>query len=295
MIVVSPWSKGGWVCSEVFDHTSLIRFMEKRFARRDDGLIEKNITAWRRTVCGDLTSAFDFRRPNADIVELPGVARYEPQDRERHDDYVPTPPAHQSVPSQEKGLRRARALPYELRAEGSEHSDAFRIDFVNTGKAGVCFQVRSQIGTEGPWTYTVEAGKALHASWDIAKTQGRYDLSVFGPNGFFRQFKGHSSRSSDVDLDVDVRYDNDDLTLTLRVTNQSHSACRVRVTSAYDRHSIVETLQRGRGFEKRLSLRSSYGWYDFSITSDQDGSFLRRIAGHLENDKDSVSDPALGR
>ena len=31
MIVVSPWSKGGWVCSEVFDHTSIIRFIEQRF------------------------------------------------------------------------------------------------------------------------------------------------------------------------------------------------------------------------------------------------------------------------
>ena len=33
MLVVSPWSKGGWVNSEVFDHTSLIRFLERRFGR----------------------------------------------------------------------------------------------------------------------------------------------------------------------------------------------------------------------------------------------------------------------
>src|ERR1700682_610233 len=31
MIVVSPWSKGGYVNSQVFDHTSIIRFIEKRF------------------------------------------------------------------------------------------------------------------------------------------------------------------------------------------------------------------------------------------------------------------------
>ena len=37
MIVVSPWSKGGWVCSEVFDHTSLIRFLERRFAPHHPG------------------------------------------------------------------------------------------------------------------------------------------------------------------------------------------------------------------------------------------------------------------
>ena len=74
MIVVSPWSKGGWVCSEVFDHTSLIRFIEARFAPRQPDLIETNITPWRRAVCGDLTSAFDFKIPNTAPVELPDTS-----------------------------------------------------------------------------------------------------------------------------------------------------------------------------------------------------------------------------
>src|SRR2546430_7398628 len=38
MIVISPWTKGGWVDSQVFDHTSLIRFVERRF-----GVLEPNI------------------------------------------------------------------------------------------------------------------------------------------------------------------------------------------------------------------------------------------------------------
>lgn len=41
--VVSPWSTGGWVCSEVFDHTSVIRLLEARFV-----VEEANITPWRR-------------------------------------------------------------------------------------------------------------------------------------------------------------------------------------------------------------------------------------------------------
>jgi phospholipase C len=53
--IVSPWTAGGFVCSEVFDHTSLIRFIEARF-----GVTEPNISAWRRQTCGDLTSAFRF-------------------------------------------------------------------------------------------------------------------------------------------------------------------------------------------------------------------------------------------
>jgi phospholipase C len=53
--IVSPWTAGGFVCSEVFDHSSLIRFIEARF-----GVHEPNISAWRRQTCGDLTSAFRF-------------------------------------------------------------------------------------------------------------------------------------------------------------------------------------------------------------------------------------------
>jgi len=53
--IVSPWTAGGFVCSDVFDHTSLIRFLEARF-----GVHEPNISAWRRQTCGDLTSAFRF-------------------------------------------------------------------------------------------------------------------------------------------------------------------------------------------------------------------------------------------
>jgi phospholipase C len=55
--IVSPWTAGGFVCSDVFDHTSLIRFIEARF-----GVFEPNISAWRRRTCGDLTSAFRFSR-----------------------------------------------------------------------------------------------------------------------------------------------------------------------------------------------------------------------------------------
>jgi phospholipase C len=80
MIVISPWSKGGWVCSELFDHTSLIRFIERRFAPGRPDLIESNITGWRRAICGDLTNAFDFEEHDSRMVTLPDTAAYEPSD-----------------------------------------------------------------------------------------------------------------------------------------------------------------------------------------------------------------------
>ena len=70
-LIISPWSKGGWVCSEVFDHTSTIKFIEKRF-----GVTEPNITPWRRAVCGDMTSAFDFSKPIAKTSPIPSAAQY---------------------------------------------------------------------------------------------------------------------------------------------------------------------------------------------------------------------------
>ena len=68
MIVVSPFSRGGFVSSDVFDHTSIPRFLETRF-----GAEVPNLSQWRREVTGDMTSAFNFKRPDTSTPELPVV------------------------------------------------------------------------------------------------------------------------------------------------------------------------------------------------------------------------------
>ena len=65
-VVVSPWSAGGRVCSDVLDHTSLIRIIERRF-----GVREPNISAFRRRTCGDFTSALRFSGPPAGYPRSP--------------------------------------------------------------------------------------------------------------------------------------------------------------------------------------------------------------------------------
>src|SRR5215475_3672346 len=155
MIVISPWSKGGWVNSQVFDHTSLIRFVERRF-----GVMEPNITVWRRAITGDLTSAFDFASPNAAVVALPDTSSFQPSNLNLHPDYVPKPPANQALPQQEPGTRPARALPYELRVDAQVNASGVQVSFSNTGRAGAVFQVRSGDGQTGPWTYSVGASDA---------------------------------------------------------------------------------------------------------------------------------------
>jgi phospholipase C len=68
-LVVSPWSRGGGVCSDVFDHTSTLRFLEQRF-----GVEVPNLSAWRRSTCGDITTALDFSSFDASVPSLPSTA-----------------------------------------------------------------------------------------------------------------------------------------------------------------------------------------------------------------------------
>ena len=56
-IIVSPWTAGGWVCNESFDHTSSLRFLE-----RFTGVKEANISDWRRRTFGDFTTSLQFHR-----------------------------------------------------------------------------------------------------------------------------------------------------------------------------------------------------------------------------------------
>jgi phospholipase C len=65
-ILVSPWTAGGWVSSEPFDHTSVLQFLEAF-----TGVREPNISDWRRHTFGNLTSAFRFREAHLEAPVLP--------------------------------------------------------------------------------------------------------------------------------------------------------------------------------------------------------------------------------
>jgi phospholipase C len=67
-IIVSPWTQGGWVSSQNFDHTSVLQFLEKL-----TGATIPNITPWRRQTFGDLTSAFGFPEFPSAVPRLPGT------------------------------------------------------------------------------------------------------------------------------------------------------------------------------------------------------------------------------
>jgi phospholipase C len=168
---------------------------------------------------------------------------------------------------------------------------ALRIDFANTGDVGAVFQVCSGDPSEGPFSFTVGAGDSQSGIFPV---RGRFELSVFGPNGFLRSFRGNASPEAKADLQVDSRYQTDGLAVVLRVVNRGTSA-RVVAANAYGNEGPTDRrLRAGESFEKKFSLESNFGWYDISVRTDEDDDFLRRVAGHVENGRESASDPAFG-
>ncbi|HWE92411.1 MAG TPA: alkaline phosphatase family protein, partial [Tepidisphaeraceae bacterium] len=104
-LVISPFSRGGYVCGETFDHTSTLRLIETRF-----GVEIPNLTEWRRHTCGDLTRAFGFGEPPR--LDVPALPETEAALRRAEDaaSTLPQPvvPAVQAMPAQEPGTRPRR-------------------------------------------------------------------------------------------------------------------------------------------------------------------------------------------
>jgi phospholipase C len=146
-----------------------------------------------------------------------------------------------------------------------------------------------------PAQYRARRGDIRAQPWDVSDAeQGRYDLAVFGPNGFLRVFRGTASPDAQANLDVRCRYDAESSEIVLVVTNRGPRHCDVTATNAYGGASISRLLDSGDRTRWRFRVNASHGWYDISIEASSDDSFLHRLAGHLEDGKDSVSDPAFG-
>ncbi|SEQ19315.1 Phosphoesterase family protein [Streptomyces sp. yr375] len=285
MLVISPWSKGGYVCSETLDHTSVIRFMERRF-----GVHEPNISPWRRAVCGDLTAAFDFSRTDTRPVALPDTDGYRPPDKVRHPDYVPTPPAHPVLPKQECGQRPTRPLKYAPGVDGSADPTAgtLTLPFASGAEAGAAFLVTSGNRTDGPWSYTTGAGATVSDTWNSAYSGGAHDLTVHGPNGFLRAFRQAAKTAGP---EVVARHVGDDVELTF--THRGYGTVELKLADGYGGRATTVKLRPGAVLMRTVDLRASRRWYDLTVTSPADPAFLRRFAGHVENGDPGVSDPAI--
>ncbi|MFS0693406.1 phosphocholine-specific phospholipase C [Streptomyces nitrosporeus] len=279
LLVVSPWTVGGHVCSEVFDHTSVIRFLE-----RWTGVREPNIGDWRRSVTGDLTSAFDFIRAGRMPQPEPPAAVPPFSGRWR-----PVPPKVQRMPVQEPGVRPARPLPYQPDAQGTLVDGAVRVIVTNTGRSSAHFAL---------YPYASEFGLPQHLDvkgterWTVPLAGEAYRFTITGPNGFRREFAGTADGDAEVASRVDGR--ERDLHLTLRNTGGRPLTYVVRPLGYVDEADLRDWARRikvkpGRSRTIVHSAADAHGWYDLDITVEEEGRFRRRLMGHIENGRPSVT------
>src|SRR5262249_22114105 len=142
--IASPWSRGGCVCSQVFDHTSVLQFLERLLTPKTGRPVpEPNINARRRARCGDLTAALQppregkgglaaFPPPRALLQGnhpagfKPPPAGYRALTRDEIEAIRRDPRASRLLPRQEAGVRRSCPLPYELTVDGTLSDDRTR-------------------------------------------------------------------------------------------------------------------------------------------------------------------------
>jgi phospholipase C len=185
---------------------------------------------------------------------------------------------------------------YELHVRGQiDFADGlFSLSFGNSGKSAAVYQVYTGQGQFLPRTYTVGPGAELSDTWSFSSIgQSTYDISVYGPNGFFRAFEG-SFAGSNANLAAHITYDVPREGVYVEIANYGTMTCPVRLYDAYTRQKASRMLEPRRSIREFWSLERFHGWYDFTLTTDADPSFQRRLAGHLETSRDSMSDPFLG-
>lgn len=322
LLVASPWSRGGFVCSQVFDHTSVLQLLERLLSHRLGREIrETNISAWRRTVCGDLSTAFrpfQAERPGS----LPFPAKNSFLEGVHKAQFQPMPSGYRKLsandveqfrrnrtgaswmPRQEPGIRPSTAVPYELYAEGAitaggklfEITLEARNETFGEASAGSPFHAytpgkfrdRVELRTRA---YAVAAGHRITDTWEIAGFEGGvYHLRVSGPNGFFREFAGSAG---DPPIDMRCRHLRSG-DVELHATSRLQAPCTLNVADlAYKSGNRSMLLRAGVSRSIVLHLGRSHHWYYFGVTVAGAGQYLRRYAGRVETGKSGFSDPAM--
>ncbi len=326
LVIASPWNRGGNVCSEVFDHTSIVQFLEK-FVSHKSGkkIVETNISEWRRTICGDLTSTFkpydgkDIPLPkfverdefmegiyNAQFKKLPN--NYKALTQTEVVSINGDPLASPLMPHQEKGTRPSSPIPYELYAEGKINTakNAFKItfkagnDIFGKQSAGAPFIVYAygvKKDVVQVRNYAVRAGDVITDEWHLTDFENnQYNLVVYGPNGFMRAFIG-TAHNQNVHIDYQLgRNKKPTGNLLVKVTNGEAKQSKVVITdNAYKAAEQAKTLSASASHLFTLDLQKNFNWYDFTVSFGGNLNTSIRLAGHVETGLESQSDPYMGQ
>ncbi|CAI8707284.1 phosphocholine-specific phospholipase C [Chryseobacterium sp. IT-36CA2] len=286
MIIASPWTKGGFVNSEVSDHTSVLQFLEKFIMKKFKKNVHvDNISDWRRAVCGDLTSAF-----NSSSVKAPQMDYLDQKDYAKTINAAKNKPVpnlkwysenelqENLLEIQERGLKPSNPLPYNFHVNLEDG----HIKMANLKENGVPLLVydRTQFDSNN-----YHFSYALYSRQEISHAvhSGAYDYEIFGPNGFFRRFKGQNTPELEVIL-VNLTSKSQ---VELTVRNHKKNSVSLQLENLYGKTKRTIAVQKPE--EKIIiDLDKNKGWYDLKLTLND---YLWHFAGRIETGKVSVSDP----
>jgi phospholipase C len=334
LLIASPWNRGGNVCSEVFDHTSILQFLEKFVSHKSGKQItESNISAWRRTICGDLTST--FKPYNDEKIALPKFVEREEfvegihkaQFKNLPDGYQSLTPADIQkinenpassplMPQQEKGTRPATPLPYQLYVDGKLSADKKSFELIlksgneifgkkSDGAPFIVYAPGTYLDEKVKvWNYAVKSGDALKDTFPIADFENNhYHLRAYGPNGFFREYVGDVN---DPRVEIHCEYQLDKKrkptgNIELHVKNldtKTKNTIQIK-DNAYKSIAQSKVLDVAGAKNSEavivIALEKSFSWYDFSVKIAGHKAMEKRYAGHVETGNESQSDPLMGR
>jgi len=300
MMIISPWTAGGKVHSQLSDHTSVLQFLEQWSTAKRLGAEGAShgstrceaISDWRRVVCSDLTEAFDFRRTPSKPIDTTTTFKNGTAQAA-----VPNP---QVFPIQAPQTRSACRLGYAFSADVQIDIDSLSLRFNNTGTAGVALIAywKPMSGAQEPQHYTIEAGKSLVTPPTSVGDDGLYDWAVYGPNGFLREFRGDmkamvpSGQAPEVTTSHHALHGN----ILIKLDNRaSLTACVFQVTdNAYYENEPLQ-IRVEAGCERTIEWQGCYGWYDASIRVAGEAAYFRRIAGCVQQSfRSPTTDPAIG-
>ncbi|MFF1820967.1 phosphocholine-specific phospholipase C [Kribbella sp. NPDC058245] len=279
MIVVSPWSRGGAVDSTVYDHTSVIQFLERRF-----GVQEPNISAWRRAITGDLVSAFDFSGEEPAWPELPDTSG----NRKKADDAAtrpaPTVPEPQVLPRQQRGTKTMRPLPYAVSLTSRIRRGSVQLGLGNDGAQAAVLSVYPEPGV-APRNYTI--GSREHVSDEWSYGSAGFDLRIHGPAGTLWHLRG---RDGDLNAELNAKAS----VMLVKLTNGTRRSQTFQVGDLAYGEGIREVHVPAGQFREVPVRINTHGWYDVAVTAGADAYFLRRRAGRVPSLRAGKTDPALG-
>jgi phospholipase C len=275
-IIVSPWTRGGRVCSQIFDHTSVTRFLETW-----TGVVNTNISAWRRQVCGDMTSAFDFAHPNTSFPSLPTSV----SEISCPSGTTPSVPSPQTFPVQESGIMTPMPLPYQpnVLCAISTAQSSFTMTMTNTGAASVHFGLYANAyRTDGPWPCDVDTATSATATFSTATTAGKYDFTCYAPNGFQRRFAGSITNDfQKIEAFSILNFVNRGLQIAL--ANMSTGPVTFAVTNGYMVGGLSPYVIPAHTTNiVNIGSETNNGFYDVTVTSTTDALFVRRFLGRVE-------------